>query len=293
MQGVTGRRRSRRLLGMQSIEDIILGNDQRGISGLRGSLPSDYCTDAARYVLDRPGTVLIATGFYILSGAAVETDGPPGAVAIGTALEALGRRVVYVTDVHGAGVVRAVAGPEATVVEFPIAGPDESERAAKAMLAEYEPSLLIGIERCAPDENDVYRNMRSVDITAQTARVDRLFDLHKASIGIGDGGNEIGMGLLEFEIAEVSSLPDAPAVTSTARLVIASVSNWGAWGLLAAMSRIEGRDLLPTLDDERERVKHCVEAGAVDGFSGERTAKVDGFEMDDYVRPLAALRTLL
>ncbi|MDA1175015.1 MAG: DUF4392 domain-containing protein, partial [Chloroflexi bacterium] len=148
-------------------------------------------------------------------------------------------------------------------------------------------------ERCAPDENDVYRNMRSVDITAQTARVDRLFDLHKASIGIGDGGNEIGMGLLEFEIAEVPSLPDAPAVTSTARLVIASVSNWGAWGLLAAMSRIEGRDLLPTLDAERERVKRCVEAGAVDGFSGERTAKVDGFEMDDYVRPLAALRALL
>jgi hypothetical protein len=279
--------------GMPSIEEIILGNDQRGISALRGSLPVDYCTDAARYVLDRPGTVLIATGFYILSGAAVETDGPPGAVAIGDALEALGRRVAYVTDVHGAGVVRAVAGPEAVVVEFPIAGPEESERAAKAILAEYEPSLLIGIERCAPDENDVYRNMRSLDITAHTARVDRLFDLHRASVGIGDGGNEIGMGLLEFEIAEVPSLPDAPAVTSTARLVIASVSNWGAWGLLAAMSRIEGRDLLPTLDVERERVGRCVEVGAVDGFSGEHTTKVDGFEMDDYVRPLATLRALL
>jgi hypothetical protein len=276
-----------------SIEETILSNDQRSISALRESLPADYCTDAARYVLERPGTVLIATGFYILSGDAVETDGPPGAVAIGSALESLGRRVVYVTDAHGAGVVRAAVGPEAEVVEFPLAGPEESESAAKAILTEYEPSLLIAIERCAPDDDGVYRNMRSVDITAQTARVDRLFDLHRASVGIGDGGNEIGMGLLEFEISEAVGLPDAPAVTQTAKLVIASVSNWGAWGVLAAMSRIEGRDLLPTIDAERERVQRCVEAGAVDGFSGERVAKVDGFEMDDYLRPLAALRAML
>jgi hypothetical protein len=277
----------------KTIEDLVLSNDQRGISELRDSLPADYCNEAARYLLDRPGTVLITTGFYILSGEAVETDGPPGAVAIGTALEALGRRVVYVTDAHGVDVLRAVTGAEAEIVEFPIADAEESERAAKAMLAEYEPALLISIERCAPDDDDVYRNMRSLDITPQTARVDRLFDLHKASVGIGDGGNEIGMGLLEFEISEVESLPDSPAVTATAKLVIASVSNWGAWGLLAAISRIEGRDLLPTLDIERERVERCVAAGAVDGFSGEHAAKVDGFALDDYLGPLSELRSLL
>jgi len=293
MSGIPHKTHKPQRPGETSIEEIILGNDRRGISALRGSLPPDYCADAARYVLDRPGTVLIGTGFYILSGAAVETDGPPGAVAIGTALEALGRRVVYVTDAHGADVMRAVAGPGAPVVEFPVAGPDESVRAAKAILAEYEPSLLIGIERCAPDAEDVYRNMRSIDITPHTARVDRLFDLHEASVGIGDGGNEIGMGLLASEIASVASLPDAPAVTRTAKLVIASLSNWGAWGLLVAMSQIEGRDLLPTLHDESERVQRCVKAGAVDGFSGERSAKVDGFELDDYLRPLAALRALL
>ena len=276
-----------------SIEEIILSNDQRGISALRGSLADDYCAEAARYVLDRPGTVLIATGFYILSGEAVETDGPPGAVAIGKALESLGRKVVYVTDAHGVGVLRAVAGADATIVEFPVTGAEESERAAEAVLAEYAPSLLVSIERCAPDDDDVYRNMRSLDITSKTARVDRLFDLHKESVGIGDGGNEIGMGLLEFEIAEIESLPDAPAVTLTTKLVIASVSNWGAWGLLAAMGRIEDRDLLPTIEEELARVRECVEAGAVDGFSGECTAKVDGFEMDEYVRPLAALRALV
>lgn len=276
-----------------SIEDIILSDDQRGISALRDSLAKDYCTDAARYVLAHLGTVLIATGFYILSGQAVETDGPPGAVAIGAALASLGHRVVYVTDIHGAIVVRAAAGDAAEIVEFPVADAEESERAAKAMLAEFQPSLVIGIERCAPDADGIYRNMRSVDITAQTARIDRLFDGGVPSVGIGDGGNEIGMGLLEFEIAEEPRLPDSPAVTTTDKLVIASVSNWGAWGLLASMSRIEGRDLLPTLDDESQRIEACVGAGAVDGFSGERTAKVDGFTLADYLRPLAALRALL
>ena len=62
----------------KSIEEIILSKDKRGISALRESLPANYCTEAADYVLQRPGTVLIATGFYILSGATVETDGPPG-----------------------------------------------------------------------------------------------------------------------------------------------------------------------------------------------------------------------
>jgi hypothetical protein len=276
-----------------SIEEIILSNDQRSISAIRPSLPVDYCMDAALYVLERPGTVLIATGFYILSGDAVETDGPPGAAAIGRALESLGRRVVYVTDAHGTVVVRAAVGPEAEVVEFPFAGPEESDSIAKTMLAEYEPALLIAIERCAPDDCGVYRNHKSVDITAQTAHVDRLFDLHRESVGIGDGGNEVGMGLLEFEISETTGLPNSPAVTQTAKLVIASVSNWGAWGLLTAMSRIERRDLLPSIDTESERIERCVEAGAVDGLSGEHVAKIDGFEMDDYFRPLVALRAML
>ena len=60
-----------------TIEDIILQKDQRGISALRPFLPADFCTQAAQYVLDNPGTTLITTGFYILYGNAVETDGPP------------------------------------------------------------------------------------------------------------------------------------------------------------------------------------------------------------------------
>ena len=44
---------------------------------------------------------MIVTGFYILARRAYsETDGPPGEVAIGSALEQLGYDVAYVTDCY-------------------------------------------------------------------------------------------------------------------------------------------------------------------------------------------------
>ena len=76
---------------MTTIEDIILRFDKRGMTPLRPHLPEDYCTRAARCILDAPGRALIGTGFYITRAGATETDGPPGAYFIGKALEALGR----------------------------------------------------------------------------------------------------------------------------------------------------------------------------------------------------------
>ena len=276
-----------------TIEDIILQKDQRGITDLRPYLPEDFCTQAARYVLDRPGTTLITTGFYILYGEAVETDGPPGALAIGDALEALGRDVIYVTDKHCGEVMQSLAGPEAAVVEFPIAGPDESREFAQGLLDRLNPSLLISIERCSPSQDGIYRNMRSVDITEHTARVDTLFDLFEHTVGIGDGGNEIGMGLLRDTIPTFPRLPQDPAWTPCNELIITSVSNWGGWGLAAALSKLTGKNLLPSLEVESERIRKCVEMGVVDGFTGELKASVDGFPLDEYNLTLSQLHDLL
>ena len=67
-----------------TIEDIILSGDTRGVSRLRRRLPQNFCSRAAQYILDSQGPVLILTGFYVRGS--WETDGPPGAVAIGNAL---------------------------------------------------------------------------------------------------------------------------------------------------------------------------------------------------------------
>ena len=276
-----------------SIEDIILDRDRRGIAALRPHVPADFCDRAAGLALENPGTVLIATGFYILAAGAPETDGPPGAVAIGRALEALGNRVLYVTDRYSLQIVAGILGSDDAVVDFPVAGEESSAAFAADLLAEHEPSLLVAIERCGPTDEGLYRNMRNLDITDYTARVDRLFTGGTPSVGVGDGGNEIGLGNLEAQVPTVPTLVEKACVTTVDELVIASVSNWGGYGLVAAMSLRAGRNLLPTVDEEREMVKTSADLGAVDSMSLEAEYKVDGFSLDENSETLVRLHELL
>src|SRR5437016_1704613 len=130
-----------------TIEDVILRYDRRGVSALQAHLPADFCRQAAKLLTEPPGTVLVTTGFYILKTGTPETDGPPGAVAIGRAMERLGWRVVYVTDRVCQRVMTDLAGA-APVECFPVADELASVRFAKELLDRHRPSLLISIERC-------------------------------------------------------------------------------------------------------------------------------------------------
>ena len=278
---------------MLSIEDIILGNDQRGVAALRPYLPDDFCEQAARFVLSSPGTTLIATGFYISMGRAPETDGPPGALALGRALQSLGRRVVYITDHYGVPLLHPFVCSESQIVEFPIVDDGASREFASNLLARLEPSLLISIERCGLTGDDTYLNMRGVDISTHTARLDHLFLQHPSTIGIGDGGNEIGMGNLMEHIPKVDRLPSNPAITRTTYLVISSTSNWGGYGLVAALSRLVGRCLLPSLEGEEDIIRRMVDLGAVDGVVGASQYSVDAMSIEEHGRALSLLNDLM
>ena len=275
--------------GGNTIEDIILCEDKRGVSELRPFLPVDFCDLAARYMLDHPGRVAIITGFYILTAGQHETDGPPGAIALGNALQDLGSQVTYVTDAHTAPMMRKWLGEKANVVDFPIAGEAASRDASRQLIADLSPDLLISIERCGRNASDVYLNMLSRDITQYTARLDYLFELGIPSVGIGDGGNEIGMGNLAEHIPPVDRLPDEPAISTVDRLVIASVSNWGGYGLVAALSRLVGRNLLPSVEEDARLIAEMVDDGAVDGGSGQNRYYVDNFTLEENAELLRLL----
>ena len=275
--------------GGDTIEDIILSEDKRGVSELRPFLPADFCDQAARYVLDHPGRVAIITGFYILTAGQHETDGPPGAIAMGNALQELGSQVTYVTDCHTAPMMRKWLEDRAEVVDFPIAAEKESRETASQLLADLRPDLLITIERCGRNANDVYLNMLSRDITEYTARLDYLFEHGVPSVGIGDGGNEIGMGNVAEHIPPVDRLPDEPAISTVDRLVLASVSNWGGYGLVAAISRLVGRNLLPSIEEDARLLAEMVDDGAVDGGSGQNRYYVDNFTLEENAELLGLL----
>jgi hypothetical protein len=276
-----------------SIENIVLSRDHRGISALRPYLAPDYCERAAALILDHPGTVLIATGFYVPAGCATETDGPPGAVALGHVIASLGSRVLYISDAYTAPLLRGLLGKPGEVLEFPMADHQASWRHAADLLRSLQPTLTIAIERCGLTADGVYRNMRGADVSAYHAKVDYLFREHDCSVGIGDGGNEIGMGNLSAAIPMVMPNVEQPCATATTRLVIASVSNWGAWGIIAAMSRLRKANLLPTVAEARQLLAQCVALGAVDGTTGKRTETVDGFPSEENDRVLAEMHTWL
>ena len=277
----------------ETIEDIILDQDKRGVAQLRPHLPEDFCSQAAQYIMDHPGNVAITTGFYILSAGSPETDGPAGAIAIGNALQALGRNVTYITDSYTTPVLRGMLEDGTEVVDFPIADIEVSRNVTAEILARLDPSLIISIERCSRTNDDAYLNMRYVDITPHTARLDYLFEAGIPSVGIGDGGNEIGMGNLVEFIPQVETLPNDPAVTKVDRLIISSVSNWGGYGLVAALSKLAGRNLLPTVESETVLIKRSVDMGAVDGTTGDHSYFVDGFTTEENGELLARLHALV
>ena len=75
-------------------------------------------------------------------------------------------------------------------------------------------------------------------------------------------------------------------------LVVAGVSNWGAYGIVAELGRLAGRRLLHTAEEEQAMVQACAEAGAVDGLTHRREPTVDGLPLSAHIGMLELLRVL-
>lgn len=262
-------------------EDIILQKDIRNISKLKNYLSKNFLTDAANEVVVRKGLVLIVTGFYISYANASETDGPAGSIALGRALKNIGFNVIYVTDKWSYSILEGITESKDRIVEFPVDNHENSKKFASNLIEELNPSLCISIERASLMGDGTYRNWKGEDVSEYNAKIDYLFNYSKFSIGIGDGGNEIGMGNLNSEIKKVEGLPDNPATTEVNNLIISSCSNWGAYGLIAEISSILNKNLLISVDDAKELIIKSVDLGAVEGMSGDSVYAVDGRNLEE------------
>jgi len=269
------------------IEDIILSHGTRGMDRIRGAVPAGYCTRAGKLLLENRGRVLIGTGFPV--GGSFETDGPVGAIALYRVLERLGHEPIF----GCAPPISQVLARDFRTLEVPILSWEATVPVVQAALAEIRPSVIVSIERPGVAADGRYYNMRGRDISDFLAKFDLFFNLCECpTIGVGDGGNEIGMG---NALAELVHLPIVPSVTSCDELVIATVSNWGVYGIITAMSRELHQDLF-SLFDPVEIVRHLVDRGAVDGKTGAAECTEDGFPLAvglsiiERLRELAAAR---
>lgn len=246
-------------------EEVTLRYSKRGMTLLKEYLQKDYCKRAAEKLLQAPkGNVLITTGFYVAGYA--ETDGPIGTLAVAKALEGLGYHGIVITDKYCEGFF------ELKNISVEYVAIDADQSVYEEILEKYRPVYMISIERCGHNLENEYANMRGDSITGQTACIDTLFELAAEkkipTIGVGDGGNEIGMGNVRQVILEKLELN--PCVVTVDDLIIATTSNWGAYALAAYMAKLSGRPVFITYEEIEEYMAQIVALGCVDGVTKQK-----------------------
>jgi hypothetical protein len=237
-----------------------------------------------------------------------ETDGPVGTAAlartlsygfnaipvivtdtslldpIGKTLQAAGQAVVTLEQAKNATSNKRFCSV-AVLLGYPL-GDDAAKREATRLLDEMGPKAVVAIERAGMTPRGTYHNMLGQDYTEGRARIDYL--VQEASrrriptIGIGDGGNEIGMGAIAEAVHKF--VPHGEilcAQTPTDILLPAGVSNWGCYAIQAAIAMLTRRpELAHSAAMEKRLIEAAANAGLVDGNTGKCESTVDGMSVE-------------
>lgn len=236
---------------------------------------------------------VIATGFYITGTNTIETDGPPGALILAQALHKLGINVQLLVDSFSHNILSA--GLAALNANIPLI--DYANVSLQSMA---EVTHFVAIERPGLSSDGNCYNHRGENISPYVAPLDRLFTAAANSgittIGIGDGGNELGMGCIADKAAvylRQRNQPDYICCHTRAQYCLcAGVSNWAAYAIAALLSCYCGLELLPEPGVLTDLLEAIVDAGAVDGVTRAPVPTVDGLPQSWELNVYSSLRQL-
>ncbi|KAG8126420.1 hypothetical protein E2320_021516 [Naja naja] len=204
--------------------------------------------------LSHAKSVLITTGFptHFNYEPPEENDGPPGAIAMAALLKAMEKNVVIVTDQRALDLNRKIIkeAVEQEILQTPvpvISYQSNSPDSALQFLCEdgnpEKPRFnhLIAIERAGMAADGNYYNARKVNIKYLVDPIDELFTAAQTlpgitTTGIGDGGNELGMGKLKEATKKHIKNGDVIACDVEADFaVVAGVANWGGYAVACGL----------------------------------------------------------
>ena len=259
--------------------------------------------------------VLMISGFIMRDYGLPETDGPIGAAVLGRAAAlGLGAVPIGVSEASvlpcleacfaAAGLIPASIDAldrgrnRCAFVDFPV-DVSAARHAARRILDEFDPKAVIAVERPGAGRDGEYHGGGGFAISSFTAKTDVLFALAQergiATIGIGDLGNELGMGVVAPEVRAHVPLGETIAAELAADVaVVANISNWGAHGVAACLAAMLGNDAI--FHDSREELRlidACVQAGAIDPVGGQRRAWVDGTDANTNAAMVDLLRSVV
>lgn len=264
---------------------------------------------AARALLERVSprsTVLVCTGFCDPPSMIDEADGPIGSVTLARSLcVALDATPVFVTEVSNMDRMSALAKAAGLdVVDFPLARstpfkaaiaplPIDPTRAAKEahrLFEETQPVALITIEKPSPNFAGAYHTGVGLNVSDVVGKVE--FIVNEAhlrgviTIGLGDGGNEVGMGKIHDSCVEIlptgkqcmcSCESGIAAALSTDILVVSAIANWASYGVEACLAAATGMpEAIHSIADERRITETAAQLGFIDPTTGLANGWVDG-----------------
>ncbi|EWH05559.1 hypothetical protein AT00_15140 [Pseudoalteromonas lipolytica SCSIO 04301] len=267
----------------RQIETMMVEQNPRGMQHLYAMQSTGTYLRAAQALHKANGPVLIGTGFAVNN--TFETDGPVGAIALYSVLDKLGKQPILVT---GNPLYSALKN-DFNCFELPINSIENARTFSIKALEQLKPDCVLSIERPGLNEHQRYYNMRGIDISEHCGCFD--FFITEATcptIAIGDGGNEIGMGNLA---KHMHGLNITPSVTPCDELLLADVSNWAAYGLIAFLSRWHNTDFLADIEP-LNILQYLSERGSVDGVTHKNELTEDGLHAMHGQQLITRLRQL-
>ena len=167
-----------------------------------------------------------------------------------------------------------------------------AEKVKAAELAARKPAAVVSVEACGANALGVCHNAVGLDVTALQARSDVLWEKLRAdgvpNIAIGDLGNEIGMGTIADHIKKYVPFTDRDecqcgcgggilSATRTDNIITATCSDWGCYGLMAALAYLKkDMEILHHEDMESEVMRVAARNGFID-MTGSLLPGIDGF----------------
>jgi hypothetical protein len=195
-----------------------------------------------------------------------------------------------------------------TVVVIPFT--KESRKARKEanrILDKMNPKAAISIERPGRNEKGFYHMANGRSITDFVAKIDELFEgvgkRGGLTIGIGDLGNELGMGILKEatkrtifygEKCRCGCGGGIGASYPAEATVFGAISEDGAYAFLACLAYLLSQpEILQSTEMETRILEAACNRGAIDGPSGWRSPSIDYLDVRIHNHQIELMREII
>ena len=288
-----------------------------------GKSPLMYTAEKLEEHVKKGDVVVVTTGFIVSSMEVMESDGPVGAATLARAISiGLGATpVMLVEESHvesmkpictAAGlkifpVDKVKSSPHRIAVQGFPKDNSKAEVAAEEVMRTLNPSALISVE--CPDRNSkgLYHTAKGLNVSPYQPKFPPLYDLAFRSnvftVGIGDFGNEIGMAALSDAIQKLlpshynckcGCLGGIVGTTKTHASIIANISNWGAYGLEAALAlTLQNSEIMHDTSTERHVLEETARVGYFDPVIGFVEPSADGASVEITTDIVHMLRSMV